>query len=93
MSIDGCPENVTTVASNSCSDLDLHLLWSDQPFGGLAVISCPCDAVPLPLMATRRCAGSFGGVVDWAEPDDSQCDFSDTTRILCTLPDVSEQIP
>jgi hypothetical protein len=85
---DGCPEDVTTVASNSSNDLDLHLLWSEQPFGGLAEVQCPCDAAPLLVMAFRRCAGNFVGVVDWAEPDDSQCSFSDMTRQLCALPNM-----
>ena len=84
---DGCPENITTVAFNST---DLELSWLELPYGGQAEISCPCDTASLPLSATRRCAGSAGGVVEWAEPDDSQCRFSDVTRILCTLPDVSK---
>ena len=52
-------------------------------------MQCPCDTAPLPVMAFRRCAGNFVGVVDWAEPDDSQCSFSDMTRQLCALPNVS----
>ena len=89
---DGCPDNVSTVKSHSVTDLDVELFWTEQPFGGLAELPCPCDAVSLPLNATRRCAGSFGGVVNWVEPDQSQCDFSDTTRILCSLPDVSKHV-
>ena len=54
-------------------------------------MQCPCDAAPLLVMAFRRCAGNFVGVVDWAEPDDSQCSFSDMTRQLCALPNVSKQ--
>lgn len=87
---DGCSENVTNVKSDSFSDLDLKLFWTEEPFGRLAELTCPCEAVSLPLSATRRCAGSFGSGVDWAEPDDLQCDFSDMTRVLCSIPDVSQ---
>lgn len=89
---DGCPDNITIVKSHSLTDLDVEIFWMEQPFGGLAELPCPCDAVSLPLNATRRCAGSFGSVVKWVEPDQSQCDFSDTTRILCSLPDVSKHV-
>ena len=75
--------------SNTTSGYDVELPWSEQPYGGRVELQCPCDAASLPLMASRLCAGSFGGVVEWAEPDDSQCNFSEMTKILCTLPDVS----
>lgn len=89
---DGCPDDVTTVQSNSTTGLDLKVFWTEQPFGGLAELPCPCDAVSLPLTASRRCAWGVGGGVDWAEPDDSQCNFSGITRILCSLPDVSKHV-
>ena len=88
--LDGCPENVTVVASDSPEGVDLDLLWPEQPFGGLAEIPCPCEGVSLPATATRRCAGNFGSGVEWMEPDDSECAFSDVARQLCALPDVRD---
>ena len=86
---DGCPENVTVVASNSSQELDTDLPWPEQPFGGLAEIQCPCEGATLPITATRRCAGNFISGVQWAEPEDSECAFSDVARELCLLPEVS----
>ncbi|CAI8042995.1 Vascular endothelial growth factor receptor 1, partial [Geodia barretti] len=84
---DGCPE-VTTILFNST---DFELPWPELPYGGLAEISCPCNAATLPLSASRRCAGNIaGGVAEWAEPDDSQCHFTEATRILCSVPDIEE---
>lgn len=77
------------VVLNSISnDSYLELHWPEQSFGSLVEIGCPCEAATLPLMANRRCAGSFEGVVEWEKPEDSQCHFSDMTKILCDLPDV-----
>lgn len=86
--LDGCPENVTKVLSNSTSDFDLELVWPEEPYGGLVELECPCGAASLPLRASRQCGGSVEGGVQWAEPDDSQCHFSEMTSTLCSLPEV-----
>ena len=55
--------------------------------------SCPCGNKNLEggrtLQVTRYCGGDFISGAMWAEPNVAACNFSDLTREICDLRNVS----
>ena len=88
---DGCPEEISVIPSNSSRELDIELHWSEQPFGALSEIQCPCNGAALSQTTSRRCVGSLSSSVQWEKLENSACPFSDVMRRLCLLPGVSQQ--
>ena len=74
-------------------DLNITILWPETNIGVQANKSCPCGNENLEgegiLQATRYCGGDFTSGAMWTEPNVAACSFSDLTREICGLRNVS----
>ena len=90
---DGCPSMKTVIPSSSGrQDLNITIFWPETNIGGQAVVKCPCGNGSLDnqlLQATRYCGGNFTNGAKWTEANIAACNFSDLTREICRLKNVS----
>ena len=69
-------------------------MWPETNIGVLAVVDCPCGSNGTSgggkLQATRYCGGDFTNGAMWSKDIDvERCNFSDLSRKICRLSDVS----
>ena len=79
--LDGCPDEEAATYS-----------WPETDLGMVAMVSCTCgniDTAEISQVAIRVCGGSFAEGAVWVEPDISDCQFSDASRLLCDVSTVS----
>ena len=91
---DGCSSNSTIIPSPSGNpDLTITIVWPETNIGVLAVVDCPCGSNGTSgggkLQATRYCGGDFTNGAMWGKYDVERCNFSDLSRKICRLSDVS----
>ena len=93
ISIDGCySETITIKSPSGNSQLDIELTWPETNIGEDAAVECPCKGVDLgggTLFARRYCGGDFSYGGQWEEGRIAPCNFSDLSREICKLAEVS----
>ncbi len=92
--IDGCRSNQTLIPSHSGNEnLTITVNWDETNIGDTAKSICPCGDLTAfgagALFATRYCGGDFNNGGRWSTPDISQCNFTDLSRDICLLLNVS----
>ena len=74
-------------------DLNITIFWPETNIGVQVIKSCPCGNKSSEergiLQATRYCGGDFTSGGMWTEPNVAACNFSDLTREICGLRNVS----
>jgi hypothetical protein len=74
---------------------DIILKWPESDIGQQQTLQCPCgnlldlDGAAINRTASRVCEGSFTEGALWGPSMHTQCDFTETTRRLCEVVDVS----
>ena len=93
---DGCVADVTTLPSpNNDSTLDVVLEWEEANLGDNVSLPCPCGnlsalgEINFDRSGYRRCGGNFTAGAEWEDGMVSDCDFTLTTRQLCSIAEVS----
>ena len=68
-------------------------MWPEANIGVQVIKSCPCGHKNSEgggiLQITRYCEGDFTSGALWTEPNVAACNFSDLTREICRLRNVS----
>ena len=91
--IDGCRANKTLITSPSGNpELTIEIPWPETNIGEVAEVKCPCGNITLgtdTLVATRYCGGDFTNGGKWSDAYVRPCNFSDLSREICNLIEVS----
>ena len=85
---------MTYIPSHSGNEaLTITLNWEETNIGDSVKVKCPCGNLTFgmeALFANRYCGGDFNNGGKWSNPDVSQCNFTDLSREICQLLEVSK---
>lgn len=80
--LDGCDMEVEQLVVAGLIRGDIQ--WVEGTIGMTISSQCPCEMVPVPMSATRVCAGDFVNGGQWLVSNTSECALDNLSFELCS---------